>query len=176
MKDFKRNNKFGGGGRGGFRGGGDRRGGGNSFGKRDFGGSQEMHSAVCAQCGKTCEVPFRPNGKKPVFCRDCFGGGKEQGQSHSFEKREFRSAPSNSFRSERPVTSDRQIEDLKRQIETLHVKLDRILKVVEVTPGTIAPVVAKEKAEGIVIPKTEVAKETKEPKQKTSKKAVAKKK
>ncbi len=50
--------------------------GGNRFGKgRDRGGSG-MHQAVCSDCGKNCEVPFKPSGDKPVLCSDCFGGGK----------------------------------------------------------------------------------------------------
>ena len=32
----------------------------------------EMFKATCAECGKPCEVPFRPSGDKPVYCRDCF--------------------------------------------------------------------------------------------------------
>ena len=47
-------------------------------------GPREMHSAVCAACGKTCEVPFQPTGEKPVYCSDCFqnqrsgGGGSDR--------------------------------------------------------------------------------------------------
>ena len=36
------------------------------------GGAREMHPAVCAQCGKDTEVPFRPSGDRPVYCSDCF--------------------------------------------------------------------------------------------------------
>lgn len=49
-----------------------------SFGGRPrFGGREdrepvEMHSAVCDNCGKNCEVPFRPTSGKPVYCSDCF--------------------------------------------------------------------------------------------------------
>jgi len=50
--------------RGGF--GGQRRSGGFNRGPR------EMHKAVCADCGKECEVPFKPSGDRPVYCRDCF--------------------------------------------------------------------------------------------------------
>jgi len=43
------------------------------------GGGREMFSAVCSQCGKSCQVPFQPTGGKPVYCSDCFqqqrGGG-----------------------------------------------------------------------------------------------------
>ncbi|HVJ48952.1 zinc-ribbon domain containing protein [Desulfitobacterium sp.] len=37
---------------------------------------REMFPAVCANCGKQTEVPFRPSGDKPVYCRECY-------QSHS---------------------------------------------------------------------------------------------
>ena len=36
------------------------------------GGRREMHPAVCAECGKDTEVPFRPTGERPVYCNDCF--------------------------------------------------------------------------------------------------------
>jgi len=35
-------------------------------------GPREMHKAVCSECGKECEVPFKPTEGKPVFCRECF--------------------------------------------------------------------------------------------------------
>jgi CxxC-x17-CxxC domain-containing protein len=33
---------------------------------------REMHSVVCAACGAETEVPFKPTGVKPVYCRTCF--------------------------------------------------------------------------------------------------------
>lgn len=51
------------------RGGGGGRGGG---GNRGFDGPRKMHKATCAECKQECEVPFKPNGEKPVYCRDCF--------------------------------------------------------------------------------------------------------
>jgi CxxC-x17-CxxC domain-containing protein len=35
---------------------------------------REMFDAVCADCGKTARVPFRPTGARPVYCSDCFQG------------------------------------------------------------------------------------------------------
>jgi CxxC-x17-CxxC domain-containing protein len=35
-------------------------------------GPREMFSATCARCGREAQVPFRPNGAKPVYCSDCF--------------------------------------------------------------------------------------------------------
>ncbi|MCL5780783.1 MAG: zinc-ribbon domain containing protein [Firmicutes bacterium] len=33
---------------------------------------REMFPATCAACGVGTEVPFRPSGDRPVYCRDCF--------------------------------------------------------------------------------------------------------
>ena len=35
-------------------------------------GNREMHKATCADCGKECEVPFKPDGTRPVYCRECY--------------------------------------------------------------------------------------------------------
>ena len=35
-------------------------------------GSSEMHKSVCADCGKECEVPFKPTGDRPVYCTECW--------------------------------------------------------------------------------------------------------
>ena len=53
---------------GGFRGGHNQRRGGF----RGSQGPREMHKAVCGDCGKECEVPFKPSEDRPVYCRDCF--------------------------------------------------------------------------------------------------------
>ena len=53
------------------RGGGGFRGGGGGF-RRNFGGPREMHKATCAECGKECEVPFKPAEGRDVFCKECF--------------------------------------------------------------------------------------------------------
>jgi len=53
----------------------------------NFGGEREMHKATCADCGKECEIPFKPTEGRPVYCRDCyakhrkpsFGGGGRGG-------------------------------------------------------------------------------------------------
>lgn len=36
------------------------------------GGQREMHDVTCDQCGVRTQVPFKPTGDKPVYCRDCF--------------------------------------------------------------------------------------------------------
>lgn len=31
-----------------------------------------LHDAVCANCGKSTQVPFKPRNDRPVYCRDCY--------------------------------------------------------------------------------------------------------
>ncbi|MDH5794991.1 MAG: DNA-directed RNA polymerase [Candidatus Bathyarchaeota archaeon] len=28
-----------------------------------------MHAAVCSECGEECEVPFKPDPGRPIYCR-----------------------------------------------------------------------------------------------------------
>jgi len=181
MKNFHKENKFGSN-RGpkefGKRDSGGRSfGGGNrSFGGRDSGGPTMMHKATCSQCGKDCQLPFRPNGNRAVFCSTCFEVQKnenpERAERKSFDKPAFRTGrPSfedkkvfeavcgncgdNCLVPFRPfpgkpvfckkcfskddkavnhtvvkadTSSNKNIEQLKSQIEMLNVKLDRILR------------------------------------------------
>lgn len=52
-------------------------GGGYDSSRPSFGGGgprpqRELHDATCAGCGINTQVPFKPTGERPVYCRDCF--------------------------------------------------------------------------------------------------------
>ena len=73
--------------------------------KRQFGNRDrerpQMYEAICSDCGKKCEVPFKPTGDKPVYCSQCFtkhGGGQK---SNRFERGDR----------ERPRFEDRKMFD-----------------------------------------------------------------
>ncbi|HJJ29428.1 MAG TPA: DNA-directed RNA polymerase, partial [Methanocorpusculum sp.] len=34
-------------------------------------GPREMTKTVCSDCGKECEVPFKPTEGRPVYCQEC---------------------------------------------------------------------------------------------------------
>ena len=40
-------------------------------------GPREMNKAICADCKKECEVPFKPREDRPVYCKDCFSKHKD---------------------------------------------------------------------------------------------------
>lgn len=141
MGNFGRDDR---GGRGGFRGGrrsfgGDRphfapRGGASrgrggfsgGFGRRDD-GPREMFDAVCDNCGKNCQVPFKPTMGKPIYCSDCFekvGGRDDRGRSQEprFDRPKFED------RAPREPRSDSQN---KVQFDSLNAKLDKIISLLE---------------------------------------------
>mgnify|MGYP003296557721 CR=1 FL=1 len=41
-------------------------------------GAREMFDAVCVECGKECQVPFKPTEGKAVYCSECFAKMKEE--------------------------------------------------------------------------------------------------
>ena len=46
-----------------------------------------MYKAVCAECGNSCEVPFKPTGERATYCKECFairkaGQGIQQKAGH----------------------------------------------------------------------------------------------
>ncbi len=62
-------------------------------GKRQFGNRDrqrpQMHEAICSDCGKKCEVPFKPTGDKPVYCSQCFSKHRESSISNSSGRRDY---------------------------------------------------------------------------------------
>ena len=90
------------------------------FGDRDSGrpafGEKRLYEAVCDTCGNNCEVPFRPTGEKPVYCRQCFVKPDGRGASAS--------AP-------------RSTEDYKDHFRMINKKLDAILKVLSPVPAVL---------------------------------------
>jgi CxxC-x17-CxxC domain-containing protein len=39
-----------------------------------------MYNAICADCRRECEVPFKPTGERPVFCKECWAKRKADRQ------------------------------------------------------------------------------------------------
>ena len=72
------------------------------YGAKKFGGGQswnnrgtdsrgfakpELHNATCAECGNACQVPFKPNGRKPIYCSNCFKKEGNGGETRGFDQR-----------------------------------------------------------------------------------------
>jgi CxxC-x17-CxxC domain-containing protein len=135
-------------------------------GRPSFDGPKEKFKAECSNCHKTCEVPFRPNGKKPVFCSACFTRDGERDSRGSYQRTDY-----GSERTPRPqpaMQEDRRIDDLKRQIHAIDSKLELLIQMFEASRNATP---AKEKAE----PVTATASAPKAKKAVTKKKPAAKK-
>jgi CxxC-x17-CxxC domain-containing protein len=55
----------------------DERSGGGKFGDRPR--EKRFNEAICSECGKKCELPFKPTGDRPVYCRECFAARNDSG-------------------------------------------------------------------------------------------------
>ncbi|HVT00752.1 MAG TPA: CxxC-x17-CxxC domain-containing protein [Patescibacteria group bacterium] len=101
------------------RGGGHFSGGGRRDDRRE---RPQMFPATCSNCGKACEVPFRPTGDKPVLCRDCFrqnGGPRERRDDRPrFEPRHDGPPPPPPFP-----------PHIKEELDSINQKVDKILDI-----------------------------------------------
>jgi len=41
-------------------------------------GPRQMYKAICSDCGKECEVPFKPTEGRPVYCQECYQKHRRQ--------------------------------------------------------------------------------------------------
>jgi CxxC-x17-CxxC domain-containing protein len=106
----------------------------NSFGRRDFSNrnstrrdfndrdsrSSGMFHAVCDDCGRDCEVPFKPSPNKEVFCSRCFENKDTITVKHYGKNAE-------ASREFAPKTQPNN-DEMKKQMDILNSKLDKILK------------------------------------------------
>lgn len=166
-KSFEKKS-FGGNDRGGSRGndrGGDRGGfgGGNRGGERR---EVELFKTVCTTCGKPCEVPFKPDGSKPVLCRDCFANksddrGGSQTRDRFSNDRPAR-APERKFDAPSPERGPSpDFKALTQQIKTLESKMHEVLELLRETPVK-APAKAPAKATEVDAAPAKVRKPKKE--------------
>jgi CxxC-x17-CxxC domain-containing protein len=86
----------------------------------------QKFDAICSNCGKKCQVPFRPDGEKPVYCKECF----DMPRKEMTGKKKFsaNTAPRFIAPAEAVATGGKSIADLTRQIAAMNTKIDTMLK------------------------------------------------
>ena len=183
---------------------------GNTFRRRDDRSGRredrQMHRATCADCGKSCEVPFRPTGDKPVYCSNCFqrdeaprgrsdrsfGGGENKRFGSRDERpqgrddRPSRGRDDRSFgRDDRPRRDAPKSSDAgfgardSKKYEEINAKLDKILAFLQLDKASSPRAERKEAPDAPALKKKVVKKvspKKADAKKTTKKKVVAKKK
>jgi len=112
----------------------------SSYGGRSD-GPKKMFPATCDSCGQQCEVPFRPSGSQPVYCSNCF---KSQGGGDKFSSRKPERSFEKSFGGA-PTSAPSSAGISQKQLDSLHLKMDKILSLLE--SGKKAPVFTAKKEE-----------------------------
>lgn len=112
-----------------------------SFGKGDSGGNRnrKKYDAICDNCGKECQLPFKPTGERPVYCRECFAtmGGGDTNRSLGRDNR-------GQSLFQKPQ-ENRQPSISTEQFAQLNSKLDRILQLLTTSVDKLPEVVREEK-------------------------------
>lgn len=47
---------------------------------------RQLYEAICADCSKVCEVPFKPSEDRAVYCKTCFAKRKSGHLPHGMPK------------------------------------------------------------------------------------------
>ena len=48
---------------------------------------RQLYNVKCAACGKQAQVPFKPSGNRPVYCRDCYMKQSRGGTGRGMDRR-----------------------------------------------------------------------------------------
>jgi len=75
----------------------------------------KLYHAVCDKCGRDCDIPFKPTGNKPIYCRSCY--------------RELGNNPERS--TDRPIR-DNFGPGPKPDLDQINRKLDKIMKALKI--------------------------------------------
>jgi CxxC-x17-CxxC domain-containing protein len=160
---------------------------GKSYGGKPSGGfnpkdraprENKSYPAVCSDCGKACDVPFRPDGVKPVLCRDCYSK-KAPATNMSAGRDRFTSNEQRGHAPAAPAVPTVEINQIVKQLSVLEVKVNQILELIKVSEklATTIPELAEEvKPKKVTAKKVvKVAEKKVAAKKAPTKKAVAKK-
>jgi len=102
---------------------------------------REMFSATCDDCGKRCEVPFKPSSNKPIYCDRCFGKEESFGRGDKYvDDNEF-AKKARFEKVKTPENSNKKFDELSEKLDNVLILLQRL-----VSAKPVEEVVAPKKA------------------------------
>jgi CxxC-x17-CxxC domain-containing protein len=75
-----------------------------------------LYKAICADCKKACEVPFKPSGERPVYCKDCFSKRKARSPFGARSDNRPRPAPAASAHASHAVRTEPVVQEKKKPV------------------------------------------------------------
>lgn len=55
---------------------------GGEYGSKPFSQARPMFDACCHSCNNNMQLPFQPDGSRPVYCPDCYKNNSSVKQAH----------------------------------------------------------------------------------------------
>jgi len=97
---------------------------------------RDKFDTVCDNCGRDCQVPFKPVQGKPVYCDSCFGKMKDRESNQEprrFDDRDSRDRVPRERSFERNETKPVNTDNTKimEQLVSLNIRLEKIAKLLE---------------------------------------------
>ncbi|MFA6252250.1 MAG: CxxC-x17-CxxC domain-containing protein [Candidatus Paceibacterota bacterium] len=89
-----------------------------------FRSNGELHDAICQSCNKKMKVPFKPDGKRPVYCKTCLKkmadeAREKKGEKESYHKEEAKvfvpEKREERFYEDKNINSSIRVEDEKAE-------------------------------------------------------------
>jgi|GEM_PF-812363 len=91
-----------------------------------------LYRATCNECKKFCEVPFKPNGKKPVLCNACFGkdnfSDQKREKGRNFDRPSF--GDRRRFDRDTRDSNGAMNDQIAEQLKMINDKLNIILRTI----------------------------------------------
>lgn len=114
-----------------------------SFGKRNSSTNRDrkplqLHNAICGGCGKECQLPFKPNGDRPVYCRDCFAKNGNGDTNKSYGRDNHGQSVF-----QKPVENRQPVANTE-QLDSINYKLDRIIKLLTSSVDKLPEIIKEE--------------------------------
>lgn len=133
----------------------------------------KAYPATCSDCGKACDVPFRPDGVKPVLCRDCYSK-KSLATNMTGNRDRFTQNEQRGHVPAVPAVPGTEINQIVKQLIALEGKVNQILELIKASEKlvTALPELAGAEEEVATVAVKKVAKKVAKP---AAKKAPAKK-
>ena len=107
---------------------------------------KQTYPVTCSECATATTVPFKPSADRPVYCADCFT--KRRATQNPLKKNTSNGGQNNTQPQNRQHNGAAVgLGEIKRSLDILNSKLDRLIQAAEATPKKVAKkTVAKKKA------------------------------
>ncbi|MDD4409894.1 MAG: type IV secretion system DNA-binding domain-containing protein [Candidatus Pacebacteria bacterium] len=88
----------------------------------NFNRSSELYDTICQSCNKKMKVPFKPDGKRPVYCKACLKKMEQDPESRNFKRNNTENRPKDNFRESINLERPKQAVPIERPKQAVPIE------------------------------------------------------